>query len=101
MVESLATFRKDKLEPYSRALGAWRGKETVRLLIVAPDEKRRDELQAAAREYPEVAQAARVIALDEWVVGGDIFAPNAQQRTAQNENMGEVSGVCGMRNIPD
>ncbi len=91
--ESVATFRKEKLEPYSRALGGGRGKEDVRLWVVVPDEKRKGQLREATRKYPVVMKAASFSTLEEWAAGGealDIFGSGNRgsmkpHRTAQKE----------------
>ncbi len=71
--ESVATFRKEKLELYDRALAAQQGKQEVRLLVVVPDKKRKLELQTAMKDYPELSLVTRLVILTDWPVNGTIF----------------------------
>jgi len=81
--ESIATFIKEKLIPYSRALEEYQGSELVRLLVVVPDQNRIEELGGAMMEYPLVAAAVRFAVLSEWPVQADAFQEAVFQSTAQ------------------
>lgn len=85
--ESVATFRKDKLDAYNTTLVELQKKSNniVRLTIVVPDTKRMEQLKAAAIEYPQLAELIRLTTLDEWKIKTDIFKEKIFHRTLNNE----------------
>ena len=83
--ESKATFIRDKLVPYERALAAWRPTGmTLCLLVVVTEPERAAELAEAARDFPKVNAVLRIVLLDNWPVNTDLEAlPHTEERSGR------------------